>query len=486
MKILLTGANGYIGQRLLPLLVEEGHQIIALVRSANRLEIPLHCRKSVQLIQGDLLDFESIEDIPNDIEAAYYLVNSLAQAKTHLADLETKTAKNFLKLIRPTNVRQVIYLSGLVNDENLSPHLQSRKCVDEVLRSSPIPITTLRAGIILGSGSASFEIMRDLVEKLPVMIAPLWVENKCQPIAIFNVLEYLISALDHPDCLGEAFDIGGPDVLTYREMLMKFAKVRGLRRYIIGVPVLTPRLSSYWLYFVTSTNFTLASALVESLKNNAICRENRIQKIIPIKCFHFEEALQRTLDKIEENLILSSWKDSMTTSKLNPNLLEYIRVPQFGCLTDLQEVPFRCDPDQVMEAVWSIGGKRGWYYMNWAWKLRGFIDQLFNGIGLRRGRTHPTRLCPGDALDFWRVLLADKKQRRLLLYAEMRLPGEAWLEFEIIPNKEGGVLRQKASFRPNGVLGRLYWYGIYPFHWYIFRGLGKGIILHAGGKHDSQ
>ncbi len=480
VKILLTGANGYIGQRLLPLLVAEGHSITAMVRSAARLEIPHHCTDHVQVIEGDLLKFETIEEVPKDLEVAYYLVHSMTQTEGHLDDMEVMAAKNFLKIIAPTNIKQVIYLSGLVGDEELSPHLRSRKRVEEVLRSGPIPVTTLRAGIILGSGSASFEIMRDLVEKLPVMIAPRWVQNKCQPIGIYDVLEYLVLVIDHPDCLGESFDIGGPDVMSYRDMLLKFAEVRGLRRYIIGVPVLTPKLSGYWLYFVTSTNFSLAKALVESMKNNAVCQDQRIHKIIPKTCFHFEEALRRTFEKIEDNAILSSWKDSMVMSELSPNLLEYVQVPKFGCLTDVQEIPFQCDPDRVKEAVWSIGGDRGWYYMNWAWVLRGFIDQLFLGTGLRRGRTHPTRLRAGDVLDFWRVLLADEKHRRLLLYAEMRLPGEAWLEFEIIPNQGGGgILRQKATFRPHGVLGRLYWYGIHPFHWLVFIGLARGIISHA-------
>lgn len=486
MKVLLTGANGYIGQRLLPLLIKAGHQVVAVVRNTQRLEIPPHCHQHVQIVQGDLLDFESIEKIPNDIDIAYYLIHSLAQTKKHLIDLETKTAKNFLKLIAKTNAQQIIYLSGLINDTNLSLHLKSRKHVDKVLRSGPISVTTLRAGIIIGSGSASFEIIRDLVEKLPVMIAPLWVENKCQPIGILDVLDYLLSVLDHPQCRGKAFDIGGPDVLTYREMLLQFAEIRGLRRYIIGVPVLTPRLSSYWLYFVTSTNFTLASALVESLKNNAVCHENKIKKIIPKKCLQFKEALQQVLEKTEDYFIFSSWKDSLAASDLNPNLFEYIKIPQFGCLTDLEKVTFHCSPNQIMDAVWSIGGDRGWYYMNWAWVLRGFIDQIFQGTGLRRGRTHPTRLRPGDALDFWRVLLADKKQQRLLLYAEMRLPGEAWLEFKITPMKHGGILHQKATFRPNGIFGRIYWYGMFPFHWFIFNGLAKGIISYAESKNKYQ
>lgn len=480
MKILLTGANGYIGQRLLPLLVKKGHQVIALVRSSRRIKVSAQCKEHVRVIEGDLLNPESVKDLPKDIEIAYYLVHSMTQHQGHLDEMEASIARNFLRLIEPTNTRQVIYLSGLVGDEKLSPHLRSRKRVEDILLTGPVPVTTLRAGIIIGSGSASFEIMRDLVEKLPVMITPRWVQNKCQAIGIFDVLDYLVSVIDHPKCLGESFDIGGPDVMSYREMLLKFAEVRGLRRYIIRVPVLTPRLSSYWLYFVTSTNFSLARSLVESLKNNAICQNTRIHKIIPKKCLGFEEALKRTFQKVEENIIVSSWKDSMVMSELKPNLLEYVQVPHFGCLSDRREVEFHCDPRQVKQTVWEIGGKRGWYYMNWAWSLRGLIDQLFMGTGLRRGRTHPKRLRAGDALDFWRVILADEKQGRLLLYAEMKVPGEAWLEFIISPDdKGGGILKQTATFRPAGLLGRAYWYAIYPIHCFVFQGMADSIIDYA-------
>jgi uncharacterized protein YbjT (DUF2867 family) len=478
MKILLTGANGYIGQRLLPILVERGHKVLALVRSSQRLLIPRYCRDNVHVIEGDLSEYEKIKEIPNDIDIAYYLVHSMTQTDECFGRLEDKIANNFLKLIEPTNTRQIIYLSGLISDEDLSPHLKSRKRVEDILHSGPTPVTILRAGIIIGSGSASFEIMRDLIEKLPIMVTPKWAKNKCQPIAIYDVLEYLTSVIDHPDCLGETLDIGGPDTISYQEMLKKFSKIRGLRRFIITVPVLTPRLSSYWLYFITSTNFSLARALVESLKNNALCQNHRIKKIIPKTCFHFEEALKRTLGKIEENSIISSWKDSIGISNLKPNLLEYLKIPKFGCLSDLREIPFQCNPDQIKDTIWAIGGDNGWYYMNWMWKVRGFIDKFFGGIGLKRGRTHPNRLRNGDVLDFWRVLLSDKKRGRLLLYAEMRLPGEAWLEFEIIKNenKKGGLIKQKATFRPNGLLGRLYWYSVYPLHWLIFSGMARGII----------
>jgi uncharacterized protein YbjT (DUF2867 family) len=475
MKILLTGANGYVGQRLLPLLLEAGHEVCALVRSSKRLLLSPAHENQVKIITADLLDKESLQKIPKNLDAAYYLVHSLATKESSLIDTEARAAKNFLEALEKTTCQQIIYLGGIATDSNLSPHLKSRKNVSDILQNSPIPATTLQAGIIIGSGSASFEIIRDLVEKLPLMIAPKWVENLCQPISIVDVLRYLTSALGNKKCYNQVFDIGGPDILSYREMLMHYAEARKLKRYIIGVPFLTPRLSSYWLFFVTSVNLDLAKALVESLKNNAICRDFSINKVIPRKCLSFKEALKLTFKKIEEGVIISSWKDSMAISTLHPTLFTYIKVPEHGCLIDVQKVPFKCPEKKVKEAVFAIGGTRGWYYMHCAWEIRGFIDKLFHGVGLRRGRTHPTRLRTGDALDFWRTLLADEENKRLLLYAEMRLPGEAWLEFYI----EKSTLIQTATFRPHGILGRLYWYGIYPFHILIFRGMAKSIVKFA-------
>ena len=480
-KVLLTGANGYIGQRLLPMLVDKGYHVIVFVRSVRRVEIPSVCQKSVTLVVGDLLDIDTCSELPTDIEFAYYLVHSLSHDYEHLVVNEKRCALNFLKLMKPTKVKQIIYLGGLHTDEALSPHLQARKMTEDTLSIGDIPVTTLRAGIIIGSGSASFEIIRDLVEKLPIMIAPKWVNNKCQPIGIVDVLEYLIFVLGEKKCFAKSFDIGGPDVLSYKDILRKFAEKRGLSRLIIGVPFLTPRLSSYWLYLVTSANYQVASALVESLKNNTICRENSIHSIIPKTNFPFEIALQRTFEKIEDGIIFSSWKDSMVMSDLNPNLLEYVKVPTDGCFKDYKHIDFSNDVDAVTKSVWMIGGKNGWYYMNWAWVIRGWLDRIIGGTGLRRGRTHPHRLRNGDTLDFWRVLLADTKNRRLLLYAEMKVPGEAWLEFEIIPNANGvgGTLKQTATFRPHGIFGRLYWYALFPFHLFIFKGLANAIVRRA-------
>jgi uncharacterized protein YbjT (DUF2867 family) len=474
MKILLTGANGYIGRRLLPLLLEEGHEVYALVRSRSRLDFADSSHKKLHVIEGDLLVPSSLAKIPDEIDAAYYLVHSMSYSET-FAELEAVSARQFADRIADTKAKQIIYLSGLANEAALSRHLSSRKRVGEILRSGKVPVTILMAGIIIGSGSASFEIIRDLVEKLPIMIAPKWLNQQTQPIAIRDVLAYLTSVLGNKTCYNESFEIGGPDVMSYKELLLKFAAIRGLHRKIITVPVLTPRLSSYWLFFVTSTSFSLARFLVESLINNAVCKENRIQDLFPRKLLSYEEAVRLAFTRIEEDWVPSSWKDSMSGSNLNPNLSCYIQVPKFGILIDRQTVPFSSPADDVQNRVWSLGGDRGWMAMNWAWTLRGFIDKLCGGIGLNRGRTHPTKLKAGDALDFWRVLLADEKNRRLLLYAEMKLPGEAWLEFEIISQEKGGILRQTATFRPNGLWGRFYWYALYPFHILIFSKMAKRI-----------
>lgn len=472
MKILLTGANGYIGTRLLPLLLEKGHEIYALVRSDKRMQVPDKFANLVHIIQADLLDAQSLEKIPDEIDIAYYLVHSMSTSLEKFTSLEAKSARHFRDRLSRTNARQVIFLSGIVNDEQLSSHLASRKNVETILRQGKIPVTTLMAGIIIGAGSASFEIIRDLVEKLPIMVAPKWTKNLTQPIAIRDVLDYLMLVLANPACIGKRFEIGGPDILSYKELLLEFAHIRGLKRWIITVPVLTPKLSSYWLYFITSASFPLAQSLVESLKNNAICKENNIRKIFPKELLDFKTAVRRSFNCIEEDDVPSSWKDAIGNSNLNPDLSTYVQVPHFGILLDTQVVPFTQSPDNVQEKIWSLGGNNGWMYMNWAWKIRGFIDKLIGGTGLRRGRTHSFRLKEGDALDFWRVLLADSKNRRLLLYAEMKLPGEAWLEFKIIEH----TLYQTATFRPHGLLGRIYWYVLFPFHYLIFRGLAKALV----------
>ena len=471
MNILLTGANGYIGRRLLSALIERGHKVFCAVRDPSRLHIPQSLRSRIEIIVCDMTKRETLNHLPATIDAAYYLVHSMAQSADHFSNLEEISAKNFSDWIRTSNAKQIIYVGGIANDPALSLHLTSRMGVESVLSASGVPVTVLRAAIIIGSGSASFEIIRDLVEKLPVMITPKWLRSRCQPIAIRDVIRYLTSVLGHPSAMGKVFDIGGPDILTYKDMLLRFAKIRGYRRYIITVPVLTPRLSSYWLYFVTATSFSLAKALVDSMKNEVVCEVGDIAAVDPTPCISYDEAIRLAFTRIEQNEVVSSWTDALSSPRFSPEFKEYIQVPKFGCLIDERKVEVKNIPEAA-DNIWRIGGQRGWYYMNFLWVIRGIIDKLFGGVGLRRGRRHPEELQPGDALDFWRVILADKEGRRLLLYAEMKLPGEAWLEFRF----EGKTLVQTATFRPRGLMGRVYWYGVYPLHVLIFKGMLRKIV----------
>lgn len=471
MKILLTGATGYIGKRLLPLLIDLGHDVICCVRDKNRFYFPEAIAQNVQVIEVDFLNPESLANIPLDIDAAYYLIHSMSGAAANYNELESISANYFVERMNETTAKQIIYLSGIVNDKSLSKHLSSRKAVEDILMAGTIPSTTLRAGIIVGSGSASFEIIRDLVDKLPVMITPKWLNTKCQPISITDVLEFLTKSLLNPETYNKSFDIGGPDVLSYKEMLLQFAEAKKLKRYIFTIPVMTPKLSSYWLYFVTSTSFKLASALVSSMKVEVVCKDNRINDLLNVKPISYKQALDRALIKINEDDIVSSWKDSLISGRFKGNLSHYLKVPKKDCFIDRRKREI-LDREFTIEKIWSIGGETGWYYADWLWSMRGFMDKIFGGVGARRGRTHKKAIFPGDVLDFWRVVYADKKQGKLILYAEMKLPGEAWLEFKIIHN----TLYQAATFRPQGIWGKLYWYSVLPFHGFIFNGMINKLI----------
>jgi uncharacterized protein YbjT (DUF2867 family) len=468
MKILLTGANGYIGMRVLPLLLDQGHQVVCAVRSADRLSVDKETKERIDIIELDLLDEVKPNLIPKDIDVAYYLVHSMSSSTSDFSEKEQITANHFNTYMKETQVKQVIFLSGIVNEDNLSKHLESRKNVESILYKGDYHLTVIRAGIIVGSGSASFEIIRDLCEKLPLMITPKWVNTKCQPIGIRDVLQFLIGVIGKEETYDDSFDIGGPDVLSYKDMMKNYAKVRELSLTIVNVPVMTPKLSSYWLYFVTSTSYKLASNLVDSMRVNVIAKDHRLQDILGIKPHTYEEAIEMAFVKIEQNQVISSWRDSKVSSRYSQkDLNKYIKVPKFGCLHDHQQMKAD-DPEKALEKIWAIGGKNGWYYANTLWKIRGYFDKLAGGVGLRRGRTNPDKINPGDSLDFWRVLMADKEERRLLLFAEMRIPGEAWLEFYI---DEENVVHQNATFRPKGLIGRLYWYSMLPFHFFIFNGM---------------
>ena len=362
-------------------------------------------------------------------------------------------------------------MSGIVNDYALSKHLKSRLQVEKTLKSTKYALTAFRAGIIVGSGSASFEIIRDIVEKLPVMVTPKWLNTKTQPLGVRDVLSFLSGALGKKELYNKHYDIFGPEILTYKEMLLQFAEVRGLKRYILTLPVLTPKLSSYWLYFVTSTSFQLAVALVDSMKVEVIGRPSDINEIIGVQPMNYKTAVDLAFQKIEQNSVISSWKDAVSSGVFKDQLSKHIELPKYGCFKDVRQRTIQ-DEDFTIEKIWSIGGRNGWYSFNRLWKIRGHMDKLFGGVGLRRGRTHDTYLEAGDPLDFWRVLLADKDEKRLLLFAEMKMPGEAWLEFKIVKDK----LHQRAVFRPKGLWGRLYWYSVLPFHAFIFNGMINALV----------
>lgn len=471
MKILLTGATGYIGKRLLPMLVGQGHHVFCCVRDKNRFYCPKEFEKQVTVLEVDFLNQESLLAIPKDIDVAYYLIHSMSGSDTNYDELESISALNFVEYLNQTKVKQVIYLSGIVNDQTLSKHLSSRKAVEVILNTGVFATTTLRAGIIVGSGSASFEIIRDLVNKLPIMITPKWLNTKCQPIAITDVLEFLTKSLLNPLTYDQSFDIGGPDILTYKEMLLGFAKAKNLKRWIFTIPVMTPKLSSYWLYFVTSTSYKLATALVSSMKVEVVCRNTKINELLQVQPMSYNQALSRALIKVKEDNVASSWKDSLVSGRFKSNISEYLKVPKKDCFIDRRKMKIE-NRDFTIERIWSIGGETGWYYGDWLWNLRGFIDKLYGGVGSRRGRTKQHDIHSGDALDFWRVLYADKEKGKLVLFAEMKLPGEAWLEFKIINN----TLYQSATFRPSGIWGKLYWYSVLPFHGFIFNGMLKKLI----------
>ncbi len=472
MKILLTGSTGYIGRRLLPALLADGHDVICLVRDKRRFDWDDFSKedlKNISVVEGDLSSAASLASAPVDFDVAYYLVHSMSSSYEDFTRIESESAKNFVELVNRSNAKQIIYLSGIVNDEALSSHLLSRKNVEDILKTSKVPATVLRAAIIIGSGSASFEIIRDLVEKLPVMIAPRWLKTRCQPIGIRNVIEYLQGVMLKPESFNHSFDIGGADILTYKEMLLGYAKVRKLKRLIITVPVLSPKLSSLWLYFVTSTSYSLARTLVASMKNEVVCNDTRIQKVVPIKILHYEEALQLAFDKINQKNVISSWKDAISMDTMQNNFLDNVKVPEHGVFTDMRVVEFKRNKKEVIENIWRIGGERGWYFGNWMWRIRGVMDKMAGGVGLRRGRRSENDLKPGDALDFWRVLVADKATGRLLLYAEMKLPGEAWLEFRIKEQNGKNTLFQTATFQPLGLWGRFTGIWYYPFTDLFFR-----------------
>ncbi len=479
MIALLTGANGYIGRRLLPELIEAGHEVICVVRDPSKLRLPNIADDEFRIVVADLEDPESLCRLPREIDAAYYLIHSMERSPDEFRDSERRIVENFNKYIVTTSARQVIYLGGIANDEMLSDHLDSRRETEQLLRRSGVPLTVLRAATIIGEGSTSFEIMRDIVEKHPLLVGPTWLNTRCQPIAIRDTVAYLGSVLMQDKAMNRTFDIGGPEVLTYREMLLGLAEIRNLQRSVVTTPLFSPWLAARWLGLITSYSKPLVTTLVMSLKNEVVCKHGGIEEINPRNCMPYRQALERTFARIAQSRAVTNWPEAVYRGEIPPAYRSYVVAPSYGCMTDVRQAPLRCSVEQALDNIWRIGGKRGWYYANWVWQIRGWIDTLVGGVGLRRGRLSETNLSASDPLDFWRVMIADRDEKRLLLHAEMKVPGDAWLELKIEQSEGRWFLKQTATFRPRGILGRLYWYVLYPIHMVMFTGMVKRIARYG-------
>jgi uncharacterized protein YbjT (DUF2867 family) len=477
--ILVAGATGYVGGRLIPALLEAGYAVRAMGRSLEKLACrPWGRHPKVELARGDVLDRESLEKALSGCGAAYYLVHSMIAQKQKFVEADRKAAQNMVSAAESAGIDRIIYLGGLAEKKEgwLSKHLRSRIEVADILQSGAVPVTDLRAPMILGSGSASFEILRYLVERLPVMITPRWVRSLNQPIAIRNVVNYLVGCLQHDETIGQTYDIGGPEVLAYRDLLDIYAQEAKLpKRWIIPIPALTPTLSAYWIHLISPVPHSIAFPLTEGLSSNAVCSDKRIQSIIPQKLLGPREAIRTALDKIIQEQVDTCWADAGE-----------IITPEWAHCGDADwaggaimqcgyRVRIKATTDDVWLPISRIGGHTGYYYADGLWWLRGLMDRLVGGVGLRRGRRHPTELRAGDALDFWRILDVAPKER-LLLLAEMKVPGEALLEFKIYPvGNQYTDLQMLSRFLPKGLWGMLYWYSLYPFHEKIFFGMLKAI-----------
>lgn len=479
--ILVTGATGYIGGRLVPLLLGQGRKVRVLVRSKRKLDSrPWAGHPNLEIVEGDMVSGKRVMDAARGCSVAYYLIHSMNPAHKDFRDADRKAAYNMVQACRINRVERIIYLSGLVPDDpKLSSHLKSRAEVAQILSLSEVPVTVLRAAQVIGAGSASFELLRYLVDRLPVMVTPRWVYSKCQPISVSNVLTYLVKILDHPETAGKTYDIGGPDIVTYRELFEIYREEAGLRkRLVISVPVLTPRLSSLWINLVTPVPTVLARPLVEGLRNNVVCSENAIRECIPQQLLSVREAVHKALERVRQHTVDTCWTDAG-----EPEIPEWVTCGDSAfaggtTLYSAYAVHVRGSEESVWNVIQCIGGDTGWYKSDLLWRIRGFIDKMAGGPGLRRGRRDPKELYIGDALDFWRVLDI-QKNRRLLLIAEMKLPGDALLEFLVTPVTTGSEhvteLKMVGYFHPKGLWGIAYWYSLYPIHMVIFKGMLKAI-----------
>jgi uncharacterized protein YbjT (DUF2867 family) len=463
--------------------LQEGYRVRALARTPGKIKgRPWSAHPNLEIVRGDVLDPESLTEACRGCSAAYYLVHSMDHVSVDFVTTDRTAAGNMARAAEVCGLERIIYLGGLgESSEILSEHLSSRTEVADILKRGKVPVTVLRAAMIIGSGSASFEILRYLVERLPVILTPRWVDVPCQPIGVRNVLYYLIGCLKCDETLGRTFDIGQDQVVTYRQLMEVFAEEAGLpKRLIIALPLLTPRISSLWIHLLTPVPAVLARPLAEGLRNRVVCREASIRELIPQELFDCRLAIRLAQQRVREHQVESSWIDA---GVIPPAEWSTPGDPDWTGGTiynDSRQILLAGRPEEVWRAVVSIGGEAGWYYADWLWKLRGFMDQLAGGVGLHRGRRTPQDISPGEALDFWRVAQVTHHER-LLLVAEMKLPGEATLDFrleEVAPGQT--LLTQVACFLPRGFLGLLYWYAVTPFHNFIFDGMLRGFAQVSG------
>jgi uncharacterized protein YbjT (DUF2867 family) len=480
MRCLVTGATGYIGGRLAPRLLDEGYAVRCLVRDPGKLrDVPW--ATDAEIVRGDVLDPESLTAACAGVDVVYYLVHSLRQRG--FGDVDRRGAENVARAARAAGVTRIVYLGGLhPDDDELSAHLASRAEVGDILLASGVPTAVLQAAIIIGSGSASFEMLRYLTERLPAMVTPRWVHNRIQPIAVRDVLRYLVGCATLPPDVNRAFDIGGPDVLTYAEMMQRYAKVAGLpRRLLVPVPVLTPRLSSHWVNLVTPVPRGIATPLIDSLVHEVVCSEHDIAAYVPDPdggLIGYERAVKLALAKVRDADVETRWSSASTPGAPSDPLPTDPDWSGGSMYTDRRERHADADPATLWRVVVGIGGENGWYSFPLAWSIRGWLDRMVGGVGLRRGRRNPQTLYVGEALDFWRVEEIEPG-RLLRLRAEMKVPGLAWLEMVVEPDGDASRYRQRALFVPRGLLGHAYWWSVAPFHGIVFGGMVRNITRAA-------
>ena len=466
--VLVTGATGYIGGRLVPQLLEAGHRVRVLVRGGPERIEHRSWRDQVDVVPGDVFDAASLLPAMQGVQTAYYLIHSMGGSGS-FSRRDVEAATNFANVAAAVGVEQIVYLGGLgEEDSQLSEHLRSRQETGAALRSTGLPVTEFRAGMVVGSGSLSFEMLRNLVERLPVMICPRWVYTRTQPIAIRDVLAYLVAALDRPEARGKIVEIGGADVMTYADMMQEYARIRGLKRLMIAVPVLTPGLSSHWVHWMTPVSWTIARPLIEGLRNEVTVTDHSAAELFPeIEPLAYAQAVELALESIRRGHVETIWSDALASSM--GDLPPVYLTEEQGVLIERRRRVVRATPDSVYKVFAGIGGKRGWPAYDFLWHVRGILDRMVGGVGIRRGRRDPNELREGEALDFWRVESVTPG-RSILLRAEMKLPGRGWLQFDANPLEQGTQteLVQTAYFAPKGLFGYAYWYGSYPLHAVIF------------------